>query len=173
VVLIQKNSMASILLILGMLAAAGSPQKPAPSFKGYIRLPVDLYSSEGTHLEAGPYVVEVKMESGRYSLVFLQDDQPRGAVKSEAAPDNESNESGYPLIGTQYLRSSDDPVGTEAQRHFSKTGLPQYQEENRDWKATLRAYTTNDQKQALWIFEQRQPGAKWSHLQFRLYFHPQ
>jgi hypothetical protein len=164
--------MASILLLLGMLTVAGSPQKPALSFKGYVRLPVDLYSAEDTHLEAGPYVVQVKVEDGRYSLLFLQDDKLKGAVKGRAVPAGEGDESGFPLIGTQYLRSSDDPVGTEAERHFSKTGLPQYQEENRDWKATLRVYTTNDQKQALWIFEQRLPGAKWSHVQFRLNFHP-
>lgn len=164
--------MGSILLILGLLSVAGAPQRPVPSFKGYISLPVDLYSVDGLHLEKGQYVVQVKVDNDRYTLVFLQDDQPKGSIKGNAVSADEIDESGYPLIGTQYLRSSDDPVGTEAERHFSKTGLPHYQEEGRDWKATLRVYTTNDRKEALWIFEQRQPGDKWSHVQFRLYFHP-
>ena len=68
---------------------------------------------------------------------------------------------------------SADPVGTEAERHFSKSGLPRYQEERRDWKATLRAYSTDDQKESLWLFEERQPGGKWSHIQFILYLNPE
>jgi hypothetical protein len=164
--------MGSFLLILGLLTATGSPQKPALSFKGYIRLPVDLYSSDGTHFEPGQYVVEVKVDDGHYTLAFLQEDQTKGSAKGEVVSVDSLDESGYPLIGTQYLHPSDEPIGTEAQRHFSKTGLPQYQEESRDWRATLRVYTTNDQKEACWLFEQRQPGNKWSYVQFKLYFHP-
>lgn len=164
--------MGSILLFLGLLSVAGSPQKPALTFTGYIRLPVDLYSADGARLEKGPYVVQVQVANGGYSLVFLQDDQTRGTVKGKPVPPGGSDDAGYPLIGTQYLRSSEDPVGSEAERHFSKTGLPRYEEENRDWKAALRVYTSNDQKETLWLLEQRQPGDKWSHVEFRLSFHP-
>ena len=82
----------------------------------------------------------VQQENGQYSLRFLQDGQTRCAVKGITLKDDGADlPASVPLIGTQFLRSSDDPVGTEAERHFSKSGLAQYEEERRDWKATLRA----------------------------------
>src|SRR5579862_5083405 len=166
----EGNYMGSICLILGLLMASGTAPAPAPTFSGSIRLPVDLYSADGTHLDKGQYSVEVKQESGQYSLVFLQDDQPKGTVQGQVlGADAGDDDLSMPLIGTQFLRSSDDPVGTEWERHFSKTGLPQYQEEKRDWKATLRVYSTTDQKEALWLFEERKAPGKWSHVEFRMY----
>jgi hypothetical protein len=160
--------MTALSLTLGILLLAGGAQKPPPSFRGDVRLPVDLYTPDGARLERGPYIMEVKIENERYNLVFLQDDQPKATIKGDVLPEDGSYPSGFPLIGAQYLRSSDDPVGTEAERHFSKTGLPHYQEESRDWKATMRVYTTDDPKQAIWLFEQREPGRKWSHVLFKL-----
>lgn len=165
--------MKSILIILAILVASGSPQKSAPSFKANIRVPVDLYSADGTRIAKGQYDVEVKSENGQYTLLFIQNDQTKGAIKGEVLQGDVSDlQTGLPLIGTQYLRSSADPVGTEAERHFSKTGLPQYEEENRDWKATLRMYTTADQRQALCLFEERHTDGKWSHVQFKLNLNP-
>jgi hypothetical protein len=165
--------MGSICLLLGLLMAAGSPQKPAPSFSNLISLPVDLYSAEGVRLEKGQYDVEVRQENGQYSLLFRQNGQTKATLKGEVLKDDASDPpTALPLIGTQYLRSSADPVGNEAERHFSKTGLAQYQEEKREWKAALRIYTTPDQKQALCLFEERQPAGKWSHVQFKLYLNP-
>jgi hypothetical protein len=160
-------------IILAFFMATGHAQKAPPSFKASIRLPVDLYSKDGTHVEKGQYDVIVKQENSQYSLVLLQKDQPKITIAGSAAADSaDDHNSLRPLIGTQYLRSSEDPVGTEAERHFSKTGLPQYQEENRDWKASLRVYATSDGKDALWIFEQRLPGYQWSHIKFKLYLTP-
>jgi hypothetical protein len=165
--------MGSIGLVLALLMASGSAPATAPTFSGLIRLPVDLYSVDGTRMEKGEYAVQVKQENGQYSLVFLQNDQTKGTIKGEAGKEDGSDEQiAMPLIGTQFMRSSADPVGSEAERHFSKSGLPQYQEERRDWKATLRVYTTRDQKEALWFFEERQPEGKWSHIQFKLYLNP-
>lgn len=154
-------------------ATPASSPKPVPSFSGPIRLPVDLYTAGGTHLEKGVYDVEVKVENGQYSLIFRQDDKTQGTIQGEILKDDASDDQlTMPLIGTQFLRSSDDPVGSEAQRHFSKSGLPQYQEESRDWKAALRAYNTQDQKDVRWLFEARQPAGKWLHVQFDLYLNP-
>lgn len=165
--------MGSICLILGLLMASGSAPAPAPTYSGYVRLPVDLYSADGTHLEKGEYAVQVKQENGQYSLLFLQNDQTKGTIKGEPLKDAGSDgQIAMPLIGTQFLCSLADPVGTEAERHFSKTGLAQYEEESRDWKATLRVYTTRDEKQTLWFFEERQAAGKWLHVQFKLYLNP-
>jgi hypothetical protein len=150
--------------------ASGSAPATAPSFSGDLRLPVDLYAAGGTRLEKGEYAVQVKQENGQYGLTFLQSDQPKVTVKGEVLGDDAGEEqASMPLIGTQFLRSSADPVGSDWERHFSKSGLPHYQEEERDWKATLRAYSTQDQKEALWFFEERQPARTWRHVRFRLY----
>jgi hypothetical protein len=169
----EGDFMGSICLILGMLMASGSAPAPAPTFSASIRLPVDLYSADGTHLEKGEYAVQVKQDNSQYSLVFLQDDQPKGTVKGQVLGEDAGDDDlSIPLIGTQFLRSSADPVGSEAERHFSKTGLPQYQEEKRDWKATLRVYSTSDQKEALWFFEERQSAGNWLHVRFKLLLNP-
>jgi hypothetical protein len=165
--------MSSICLIFALLMPSAAGQKPAPTYNGDIRLPVDLYSSDGTHLEKGEYAVQVNQQNGQYRLIFLQDEQPKGTLKGDVLENGVDNDKlAMPLIGTQFLRSSDDPVGSEAERHFSKTGLAQYEEEKRDWKATLRAYIARNQKQTLWFFEQRQPAGKWAHVEFKLNLTP-
>jgi hypothetical protein len=165
--------MSSSFLTLLMLMASTLAPAVAPSFTGFIRLPVELYAADGTHLQKGEYTIQVKQESGHYSLIFLQNDQPKATIKGETvSADADSVPVDLPLIGTQFLRSSADPLGSEAERHWSKSGLPHYQEEKRDWKATLRAYTTEDQKEAVWVFEEKQAAGKWSHVRFRLSLNP-
>ncbi len=162
-------------VVVSLLAATLASAAAAPTFNGFIRLPVDLYANAGAHLEAGKYTVLVRQTAnGGYVLVFRQTDKAIGSVKGVILTgpiDNDSLDA--PLIGTQYLHSSADPVGSEAERHFSKSGLPHYQEENRDWKATLRAYNARDGKETLWFFEQRQPDGTWSHVEFVLHLNPQ
>lgn len=166
--------MASICFILALLSAPGAAQKPAPSFSNLIQIPVNLYSPEGVRLAKGQYNVEVKQDNGQYTIVFLQNDKAISTVKGEVPKDNAGEPpTTLPLIGTQYLRSSDDPVGTEAERHFSKSGLPRYEEEMRPWKAALRVYPLTDQKTVLWLFEEKLPAGKRSHVEFKLYLSPQ
>src|SRR5579864_970455 len=108
-------------LLTLLLVSSGATATPALSYKGGIRLPVALSTSEGTHLEKGRYDAEVKVEAGRYDLVFLQNDHPVATVKGEVLKEDANPPAiEMPLIGTQYLRSSADPVGTEAERHWSK-----------------------------------------------------
>ena len=44
------------------------------------------------------------------------------------------------MLGTLFLRSTADPIGTDEERHYSETGQAQYEYEKRNWTATLRAY---------------------------------
>jgi hypothetical protein len=128
-----------------------------------------MTTREGKRLEKGAYDVEVKVGDGRYDLVFFQGEHPVATVQGKVLQDAASDPSAtVPLIGTQYLRSSADPVGTEAERHFSKTGLAQYEEEKRDWKAALRLYKSSDGKQAVFIFSERQAGEHWNRVVFSL-----
>jgi hypothetical protein len=154
---------ASLLMVPSALGA------PALSYKGGIRLPMALATTDGVRLAKGQYDVEVKVEHGGYNLVFLQNEHALATVKGEALKDDASDPPvTMPLIGTQYLRSSADPVGTEAERHSSKTGLAQYEEENRDWKAAIRVYKSPDDKRAVFLFNERRAGEQWNRVVFKL-----
>lgn len=158
-------------LFLALMLASNVMLAAQPSYKGGIRLPVDLYTAEGGHLEKGQYTMEVKIDEGNYDLAFLQNDKMRLSVKGEALNDRTDDPTGTPLVGAQYVRSSEDPIGTEAERHFSKTGLPQYEEEGRPWKAAMRIYTAPDEKEAIFLFKEKQDD-KWNRIVFKLLLEP-
>lgn len=156
-------------LFLWLLLIQGAPVTPAPSYNGLIRLPIDLYTVEGTHLAKGQYKIEVKLENGRCNLAFSQDEATPVSLKGEALGDDLGFPPvAMPLVGTQYLRSSADPIGTEAERHSSKTGRAQYEEEDRPWKATMRVYTTPDDKEALVLFQVKIHPDQWERFIFKL-----
>jgi len=156
-------------LIASLLVVPSALGAPALSYKGGIRLPMALATTDGVRLAKGQYDVEVKVENGAYDLVFLQNERPLATVKGEALKDDASDPPvAMPLIGTQYLRSSADPVGTEAERHSSKTGLAQYEEERRDWKAAMRVYKSPDDKRAVFLFNERRAGEQWNRVVFKL-----
>ena len=105
-------------LIACLLVVPNALGAPALSYKGGIRLPMSLATTDGARLAKGQYDVEVKVQNGGYDLVFLQDEHALATVKGEVLKDDASDPPvAMPLIGTQYLRSSADPVGTEAERH--------------------------------------------------------
>jgi hypothetical protein len=71
------------------------------------------------------------------------------------------------VVGTHYLRPSTDPIPTGEERRFSKTGKAQYEEETRDWKATLRVYK-NAANAIFFVFQRRESSHHWSHVVFKL-----
>lgn len=157
-------------LILGFLLGASLALGASPlSYRSGITSPVGLLAPDGSRLEKGQYDIEVKVADGRYDLVWLRNDRPVASINGEVLKDDAiAPRAARLLIGTLYLRSSADPVGTEAERHFSKTGFPQYEEENRDWKAAMRVYGSLDGKQAVFLFSERQLGEQWNRVVFRL-----
>ena len=72
-----------------------------------------------------------------------------------------------PLAGTHYLRSSAEPLQTAQERQFSKTGLPQYAEETRDWKAALRVYKIPTGS-VFFVFQIRGEGGTYRRVDFKL-----
>ena len=127
------------LLLLSHSVAVSETSVP-PSYRGKMRIPISLRTAEGTNLEKGPYLLEVKQEEGRHVLVFFVGEEVRTQV-SETTPEVSTIWAAEILVvGAHYMRSSADPIGTAQERQFSKTGLPRYQEEKREWKATLRVY---------------------------------
>jgi hypothetical protein len=74
-----------------------------------------------------------------------------------------------PLVGTHYVRSSAEPLKTAQERQFSKTGLPQYAEQERDWKATIRVYkNSKEPAEVFFIFQVRDAGSQPIRVEFKL-----
>ena len=154
-----------------LLAAAESGHATAePAFENVIHLPQDLYTREGRLLQQGSYRVRVQFDAGRPELVFESSNEGKTVIEGKRTDRIGEDAPAVPIAGTMFLRSTDDPVGTDAERHHSKTGHPQYQETERDWKATLRMYRHADakKKEVLLLFQRRLPAARWESIEFRL-----
>jgi hypothetical protein len=131
---------------------------------------VSLKTSEGKLLKIGPFDLELRVEDGSYSLSFLSSGTEKTVTRVEQATDPQREEGlGYPLVGTIHLRSTADPVGTDAERHRSKTGLPQYQEEPRRWDATLRMYRLQGGANAISILFHQNRHPDPIHARFQLF----
>ena len=143
-----------------------------PYYKGLIRLEVDLYTVDGVRLEDGRYGVAVRPDRGHYSLAFLSDGKVKAAVNGQTTPEDGKLPAAILLMGTEYLRSSEEPELTVEERHYSKTGQPQYQEENRDWKAALRAFKSENEPQVFFVFHERKPHREWRRVDFKLRLKP-
>ena len=141
-----------------------------PAFENVIRLPQDLYTLDGQLLQQGSYRVRVQFDHGRPELVFESSNEGKTVIEGKRTDRIAEDAPAVPIAGTMFLRSTDDPVGTDAERHHSKTGHPQYQETERDWKATLRMYrhAEADKKEVLLLFQRRLPGALWESTEFRV-----
>ena len=170
-----------LLLILAALAALvpvhvqaadeGGNETAAPAFENVIRLPQDLYTQDGRLLEQGMYRVRAQFDGERATLVFESSDLEKTTIEGKPTESNGQGSPNVPIAGTMFLRSTDNPVGTDAQRHHSKTGHPQYQETERDWKAALRMYRHADtqKKDILLLFQRRLPGARWESIEYRVF----
>ncbi|MDE2927732.1 MAG: hypothetical protein OXT71_15155 [Acidobacteriota bacterium] len=149
----------AFLSLISATAAGPLPQSGAP-FVGKIRLPVSLRTAEGTVLPKGPFDVEVRSEDGSIRLRFLS--PSAGPVSLQGVPvdpEDWTAAAGWPLAGTVHLHPVSIPIGTDAERHKSKTGMPQYLETPRVWNATLRLYRSEDPAGAVSVlFHENHPG---------------
>lgn len=166
------NTNSSTVFLLAFLGSAQLLAEALPTYKGQIRLPVDLYTREGTRIGKGGVDVEVREEKGLRVLILIS--KALGITVSVAAsPANEESEPSVdvPIVGTVLLRSSSEPTGTEEERQYTKTGRPQYQDQNRDWKRTLRVYRSEDSKstEVYFILEERPHGPELSQTRFKLF----
>ena len=138
----------------------------APSYRGLMRIPIDLVTSDGTRLEKAQYQIEVKLEAGGYVLAFSSEGHVKAIVKSVPDSDLALASASVPVVGTHYLRPSTDPIPAGEERRFSKTGKAQYEEETRDWKATLRVYKAPPDA-VFFIFQTRGARRQWDHVSFK------
>ena len=157
-----------LVFFLLSLVSTHSFAADLPSYNGLMRIPVQLVSPQGTKLEIGQYELEVKPEKDEYVLTFSSAGQVKAVVKPLTDPNSGLAAARIPLVGTHYMRSSQEPVLTGEVRRFSKTGAAQYEEENRDWKATLRVYKSSTGHAAYFLFQTRGKEGHWNRIVFRL-----
>jgi len=140
------------------------------AFENVIRLPRDLYTRDGHSLRQGSYRLRVQFDGGRPELVFESSHEAKTVIEGKRTHGIQEDTPAIPIAGTMFLRSTGDPVGTDVERHHSKTGHPQYQETERDWKATLRMYryADADKKDVLLLFQRRLSGVNWESTEFWL-----
>ena len=151
---------ALVFLALIAPAAAGSPPQSVAPFVGKVRLPVSLRTADGTVLEKGRFDLEVRSEDGVIRLRFLSSSGGLVALRGLSVDANDwTVPAGWPLMGTVHLHPTSIPIGTDAERHKSKTGMPQYLETPRFWNATLRLYRVQDQTGTVSVlFHENHPG---------------
>ena len=158
-----------LVLLLFSHSVASSETSAPPSYQGKMQLPVSLRTAEGTYLEKGRYLLEVKQEDGHHVLVFFVGEQARAQVSETSAEASEIRAAEIPVVGTHYMRSTADPIAPAQERQFSKTGMPRYQEEKRDWKATLRVYRSAADETVFFIFYERRERGQWEKAHFKLF----
>lgn len=154
------------------LLATQEAAEPLPSYSGEVELPVALRTANGIVLERGYFDIEVRFEKEQPVLAFSSGDEIKAVVNGRPRGDqDEGLDLSSPLVGTIFMRSSANPIGTEEERHFSKTGLPQYQEEGREWTATMRVYKLSDpkKKEVYFAFQKRGEAGVWSRTDFQLF----
>src|SRR5712691_3796253 len=140
---------------------AQAPSSP----KVLMRLPVDLYTADGIRLEKGQYEIEVRREKGQYQLAFISRGKAKALVSGRpSAQDAIASSATIPLVGTHYLGSQGEQAMKAGNRPYSKTGRSQYEEQERDWKDTLRAYKTADDSEALFVLQERQEQWEWNRI---------
>jgi hypothetical protein len=160
------------LAILVCLAAMPRPitASDVVRYSGSMTSPIDLFTQEGAKIEKRKYDVEVTSDGILWTLSFLQEGKGPVSVKGKlAAGDLFSLPAMIPLLGTHYMRSSTVPLKTAQERQFSTTGLPQYAEQERDWKATLRVYRSfSEPVEVFFIFQVRNADGQLTRADFRL-----
>lgn len=169
--LLVSTALTALVSIHNLAANEGGNETVEPAFENVIRLPQDLYTNGGQLLEQGMYRVRAQFDRGQPTLVFESSEQAKTTIEGKRTERIRQGAPNVPIAGTMFLRSTDDPVGTDAERHHSKTGHPQYQETARYWKAALRMYRhANVQKNdVLLLFQRRLSDSRWESIEYWVY----
>jgi hypothetical protein len=158
-----------IVAVLYLVGSRGIAEPAVERYTGTMTLPIDLFTREGTKLEKRKYQIQVASDGTDWTLSFLPEGKDRVVVKGEIAAGDLFLAPAIPLVGTHYMRSSSERLKTAQERQFSKTGLPQYAEQERDWKATIRVYKfSSEPGEVLFIFQVRNAGSQPTRADFKL-----
>jgi hypothetical protein len=155
------------LIFLLLISSLDMKAAETLSYKGLMRLPIDLMTADGVPLEKGQYELVVKLEPAGYVLSFSSGGHVKAVLKPVLDLDPTLVSASLPVVGTHYLRPSTEPLLTGEERRFSKTGRTQYEEETRQWKATLRVYKTAGGT-VFFVFQSKGSHRQWDRVSFRL-----
>ena len=161
---------ATVILLLLIFPLFTAAQEAPPSYKGSLRLPLELQTRQGQRLEKGKVDLEVRLEQKAW-LLFSQGEQALARVEGKVLEGEAQDLPGaVPLVGTIFLQSSAVPLRSDFDRRYSQTGKPQYREESYDWRGTLRVHRPlNPQsREVYFIFHERAQDEMHRRIQFTL-----
>ena len=154
------------LLVLSSILAL---TEPLHSFKGNMRIPIDIKTAEGSYLRKGRYQLEVKSKLHSRVLYFFLGGKIQAMVEATSDKDLEINTAEVPLVGTHQLRSTAIKLAPAKDRQRSKTGMARYQEERHRWKGIMRVYESFKTGVIFFVFQERKKKDEWSRFYFKLY----
>lgn len=152
------------ILMLGLGVATAA----AEVYVSEIRLDRNLYTLDGKRLGRGGFDLEVRREEEGCSLVFLRGEEVVATVAGQEGAETETDRV-IPLVGTLHLRSTAVPMGTAEERQLSKTGRPQYQDQEQNWENTLRAFRGTEDSEVYFLFQRRKNWGDWEQVRFKLF----
>ena len=161
----------TVFLLLWIFPLGAAAQEAPPTYKGSVRLPLELKTRQGQRLEKGKVDLEVRLEQKAW-LLFSQGEQALARVEGKVLEGKAQDlPGGVPLVGTVFLQSSAVPLGSDFDRRYSKTGKPQYREESYDWRGTLRVHRHlhSQSREVYFIFHERGQDEKHRRIQFTLF----
>lgn len=164
----MRSRNAGILLTPILTLGLGVATVTAEVYVSEIRLDRNLYTLDGKQLDRGGFDLEVRREENVFSLVFLKGEEVVATVAGQEGAESETDRV-IPLVGTLYLRSTAIPLGTAEERQLSKTGRPQYQDQEQNWENTLRAYRGSEDAEVQFLFQRRKDWGDWEQVRFRLF----
>ena len=162
---------ATVILLLLIFPLGASAQEAPPTYKGSLRLPLELQTRQGQRLEKGKVDLEVRLEQKAW-LLFSQGEQALARVKGKVLEGEAQDLPGaVPLVGTVFLQSSAVPLRSDFDRRYSKTGKPQYREESYDWRGTLRVHRPLNprSREVYFIFHERGQDETHRRIQFTMF----
>ena len=162
---------ATVILLLLIFPLGASAQEAPPTYKGSLRLPLELQTPQGQRLAKGKVDLEVRLEQKAW-LLFSQGEQALARVEGKVLEGETQDLPGaVPLVGTVFLQSSAVPLRSDFDRRYSKTGKPQYREESYDWRGTLRVHRSQSaqNREVYFIFHERGQDEKHRRIQFTLF----
>ena len=122
----------TIFLLLWLIPLGAAAQEVPLTYKGSVRLPLELQTGQGQRLQKGKVDLEVRLDQ-KTGLLFPQGEQALAWVERKVLEGEAQDLPGtVSLLGTVFLQSSAVPLRSEFDRRYSKTGKPQYREESYD-----------------------------------------
>lgn len=147
----------TLILLLCLFPLGAAAQEAPPTYKGSLRLPLELQTRQGQRLAKGKVDLEVRLEPKAW-LLLSQGERDLARVEGKALEGEAQDLPGaVPLVGTVFLQSSAVPLRSDFDRRYSKTGKPQYREESYDWRGTLRVHRppSPQSQEVYFVFHER------------------